>query len=229
MAFQPAAYGQSIPQPAIPEASDVSACSPSSPVGNAHEPDEHEISVAELTFEGDIHLPNTDQQQIASELRQIVYRGNSEGVTNELLERIRRAWQDRGYFNVRVRGDSRMLAGSPVSERIAFNAHIIEGPQYRLGEITFEHNKAISNLQALRSLFPIEGHDIFSRQKIAEGLDNLRNAYGQLGYINFVMVPDTKTNEEERLISLRIDMHEGTQFYVSSVNIVGVDEPTRQG
>jgi outer membrane protein assembly factor BamA len=77
-------------------------------------------------------------------------------------------------------------------------------------------------------LFPIEDGDIFSRQKIADGLDNLRKAYGQLGYVDFVAVPDAKTNDVTRLIYLRIDLDEGKQFYVSSVNIVGVDESARQ-
>ena len=56
---------------------------------------------------------------------------------------------------------------------------IEEGDQFRLGKITFKNNKAITNTAALRSMFPLKDGDVFSRDKIAKGLENLRKAYGQ--------------------------------------------------
>jgi outer membrane protein insertion porin family len=46
--------------------------------------------------------------------------------------------------------------------------------------------------------------------------------------MNFISVPDTKFDDGKKLISLDIDMDEGKQFYVSSVNVLGLDEPARQ-
>jgi len=70
--------------------------------------------------------------------------------------------------------------------------------------------------------------DTFSREKIASGLENLRKAYGDMGYINFTSVPDTKFDDERRLISLVIDVDEGKLFHVGSVNVLGLDEQARQ-
>jgi outer membrane protein insertion porin family len=137
---------------------------------------------------------------------------------------VRRAWQDRGYFKVEVRGEARMLTSKPVSERIAVTVHVDEGQQYRLREITFRNNRAVTDLQALRNLFPLYDGDVFSREKIAQGLDNLRFAYGEAGYINFTSVPDSQFNEESRTISLNVNVDEGKQFYVSSISVVGVPE-----
>lgn len=75
----------------------------------------------------------------------------------------------------------------------------------------------------LRVLFPIKDGDIFDRNAIAKGLENLREAYGELGYINFTSVPDTKFDDDKKLCFLEIDMDEGKQFYVSSIDIVGAD------
>jgi outer membrane protein insertion porin family len=86
----------------------------------------------------------------------------------------------------------------------------------------------ISNVDILRGLFPIADGDIFSREKIGTGLENLRKAYGELGYINFTSVPDTKFDDENRLISLEIDFDEGKQFRVGSINILGLEEPARE-
>jgi hypothetical protein len=128
VASQQAPYAQAPAPPPVPETSGVSGCPQSPPVDEAKASNEREISVAELTFEGDLRLPHTDQEQIASKLRQIACRGTSELVADELLERVRRAWQDRGYFKVSVHGDSRILTSNPISERIAVNTHLIEGP-----------------------------------------------------------------------------------------------------
>lgn len=46
--------------------------------------------------------------------------------------------------------------------------------------------------------------------------------------INFTSVPDTSVDDENKLISLEIDMDEGKQFYVGSVKVLGVDQPARQ-
>ena len=53
------------------------------------------------------------------------------------------------------------------------------------------------------NLFPLKDGYIFSRERIAEGLDNLRKEYGQFGYINFTAVPDTRFEDKNTLISPR--------------------------
>ena len=51
----------------------------------------------------------------------------------------------------------------------------------------------IGNAKALRNLFPLKDGSILDRMAIAKGLENLRSAYGELGYINFTPVPSTMT------------------------------------
>jgi outer membrane protein assembly factor BamA len=191
-------------------------------------PSGYEISIAEVTFSGSLQLPISEQDQIADSIRQRTDGSSLEGLTDEAAERVRAGWQDHGYFKVRVSGEERTLTSSPTSRRIALSFHVDEGLQYNLDRITFENNKAMSDVSVLRGLFPINNGDIFSREKIAMGLENLRKAYGEMGYINFTSVPDTKFDDEKKLISLDIDMDEGKRFYVSSVNVLGLDEPARQ-
>jgi|ERR1017187_2577165 hypothetical protein len=88
----------------------------------------------------------------------------------------------------------------------------------------FGNNRAISNEKFLRDLFPLKDGEIFSRKEIAKGLDNLRFAYGQLGYVNFTAIPNTRINEEGQTISLEVDVDEGKQFSVSSMRILGLDD-----
>jgi outer membrane protein insertion porin family len=148
-------------------------------------------------------------------------------------ERVRAEYQNRGYFKAAV-GDPKtvihdtghkgfhipLLQAGP-GKGVDITMAIEEGDQYRLGRITFKNNKAISNTAALRSMFPLKDGDIFSREKIAKGLENLRKAYGQYGYINYTGVPNTTFDDEKKLANLEIDVDEGKQFYAAGVSSSG--------
>ncbi len=183
------------------------------------------VAVSKLTFNSGLHLAPDDQRKIASAIRQHTYFGDPDGVTAGILERVRAAWQDRGFFKARVDGDTRILADNPLDMRIALAIHMDEGPQYRLRQITFKGNRAILNAKALRKLFPLQDGELFSRSAIGQGLDNLRKAYRSSGFINFTSIPNSDVDEKSRTIALVIDMDEGRQFLVSSVRIIGLSGP----
>src|SRR5262249_16577174 len=92
---------------------------------------------------------------------------------------------------------------------------------YHLGSITFKGNKAIADAKPLRGLFPMKDGEIFNTANVRKGLENLRKAYGRLGYINFTPVPDTKIDDERKLINLDIDLDEGKQFSVRRIEFQG--------
>jgi len=182
------------------------------------------VTVAELKFKGDLHLAPRDQEEIASSIKQQGYFGDPDGVAAAILDRVKGAWLDHGYFKVQVAGDARVLTNDPLGLRIALVVHVDEGKQYRLRRITFNGNRAIRNVQALRNLFPLQDGDLLSRAAVGKGLDNLRKTYRSLGFINFTSIPNSEIDEESRTISLAIDLDEGKQFLISGIKIVGLDE-----
>jgi len=152
----------------------------------------------------------------------------------EDTERVRAEYQNRGYFKMNVPGDAKTeihdtghkgphipLLQAGAGKAVNITMPIEEGDRYRLGKITFKNNKAISNVNALRALFPLKDGDIFSREKIAKGLEALRKAYGQYGYINYTGVPSTTFDDDKKLASLEIDVDEGKQFNVRRIEFVG--------
>jgi TonB family protein len=206
-----------------PVSTEIRACPPSSST-DRERPSGEQTSIVQLSFEGDLQLPTADRDRIAAMVKQRTYSGSLDAATAEALELIRSAWQNDGYIKVQVSDDAKVLTSTPLAERIALDVHVFEGQQYRLGGITFKNNKAISNVHALRDQFPIKDGDLFDREKIAEGLDALRKAYGQLGYINLTSIPETVFDDVNRLIYLEIEFDEGREFYISGINILGVDE-----
>jgi outer membrane protein insertion porin family len=151
----------------------------------------------------------------------------------EDTERVRAEYQNRGYFKVLVsdpktqihdtghKGLHIPLLQSGPGKAVDITMPIEEGDQYRLGKITFKNNKAISNNAALRSLFPLKDGDIFSREKVAKGIEALRKAYGEYGYINYTGVPSTTFDDEKKIANLEIDIDEGKQFSVRRIEFVG--------
>ncbi|MBV9609785.1 MAG: outer membrane protein assembly factor BamA, partial [Acidobacteria bacterium] len=150
----------------------------------------------------------------------------------EDTERVRDAYQQKGYFKAIVQDPRTQIRDTGGGFHIPFiqkgggkavdiTIPVDEGARYRLQQITFKNNKAISNSAALRRLFTMKDGDIFNTALVRKGLDNLRDAYGQYGYINFTPVPNTTFDDEKKLISLEIDVNEGKQFYVRRIEFQG--------
>lgn len=54
---------------------------------------------------------------------------------------------------------------------------------------------------------------------------DLHRVYGEYGYINLVSVPTSRIHQERATVSFDIDLDEGKQFYISRVDVIGLDEP----
>jgi len=156
---------------------------------------------------------------------------------SEDAERVRLAYQDKGYFkaivedpktNVRdVHGVAWYLPFLPRHLKLVdITIPVEEGDRYKLKEITFSGNKALSNTAALRRLFKTRDGEWFNRADISKGLEELRKAYSTLGYINETNIPNTEVDEANKTITLKIDVDEGKQFFVRRIEFTG-NTPTR--
>ncbi len=146
---------------------------------------------------------------------------------------MRQEYQNRGYFKVIVNEPKTQIRDSghqgfhiPLlqagpGKAVDITIPIEEGDRYRLGGITFKNIKAGIDPKRLRLAFPIKDGDIFDRSKVSKGLDNLRSAYGDQGYINFTSIPETTFDEDKKLVNLVIDIDEGKQFYVRRIEFRG--------
>jgi outer membrane protein insertion porin family len=149
----------------------------------------------------------------------------------EDTERVRQAYRDKGYSNaaveepqthIRDEGGLNWFTFRPnKGKRIDILMPIEEGGRFRLGNIVFTGNKAVTNVRALRATFAIKDGEWFNATAISKGLDNLKKAYGQLGYINFGAIPKLSYDDQKKTVSLSIDIDEGKPFYVSRIEFEG--------
>ena len=149
----------------------------------------------------------------------------------EDTERVRQAYRDKGYANaaieepktqIRDEGGLNWFTFRPnKGKRIDILMPVEEGGRYHLGSITFTGNKAIQNTKALRATFPIKDGDWFNATLVQKGLENLKKAYGQYGYINFGDIPKPTYDDQKKIVSLDVDIDEGKAFYVSRIEFQG--------
>jgi outer membrane protein insertion porin family len=202
------------------------------------------VKVGKIRFRGNKHINDRTLRAAMKNLKPIgiprsIFLENIFSKTydatklEEDTERVRAEFQNRGYFKVLVDDPKTEIHDTGhtgfhvpglqpgLGKSVDITMPIEEGERFHLGTITFKNNKAIPNQAALRSLFPMKDGDIFSREKIGKGLENLRKAYGEAGYINFTSVPDTKFDDEKKTVDLTIDVDEGKQFYVRRIEFQG--------
>jgi len=202
------------------------------------------VKVGKITFQGNQHIKTRILRGAMKNLRPVgiphsIFLENIFARTydatklDEDTERVRMEFQNRGYFKVVVndaktsihdtghKGAHIPLIQSGPGKAVDITMPIEEGDKYRLGKITFKNNKFLQNSAALRNLIPLKDGDVFSREKIAKGMENLRKAYGEYGFINYTGLPNTTFDEDKKLINVEFDIDEGKQFYVRRIEFTG--------
>ncbi|WP_245632266.1 outer membrane protein assembly factor BamA [Edaphobacter aggregans] len=200
------------------------------------------VKVGKIQFDGNVSVPDRTLRASMRNLKPIgiphsiilenlFARTYDESKLEEDTERVRGAYRDRGYFkaltstpttHVRDAGGINPFTLRPsTGKRIDILMPVEEGSRYRLGGITFTGNKNYPNTKALRAQFAQKDGEYFNATLFGKGLEQLRKAYGEGGYINFVGQPVPRIDEAKQLIYLDIDIDEGQPYYVSRIEFQG--------
>ena len=200
------------------------------------------VKVGQIKFTGNQHLSSLQLRRSMRNLKpvgipySIIFenlfaRTFDASKLDEDTERVRFAYRDKGYANaaietprtqIRDEGGLNWFTFRPNrGKRIDILMPVEEGARYRLGTITFTGNTHITNVKALRATFNLKDGDWFNATLVGKGLENLKKAYGQLGYINFGAIPKPIYDEQKKTVSLQVDIDEGKQFYVSRIEFQG--------
>ena len=163
-------------------------------------------------------------QQESAEIEDKPTPENSSAWADEAAERVREAYQNRGYFEAEVATAVLTVPKARQGNRVEIAVKVLQsGKRYRLRDIHWSHATVFSEPR-LASLMPIHPGEVFGRAKIAEGLENVRKLYGSLGYINFICIPQPIIDEEHGTISLDMDVDEGGVFILGGVVFSGLTE-----
>ena len=200
------------------------------------------IKVGNIRFKGNAHVSSRELRRAMKNLKPIgipnsIFLENLFARTfdasklEEDTQRVQFYYQTKGYYKAAVQDPQTQLRDKtgfhiPFVQKgggkvMDITMSVEEGAKYKLKAIVFKGNKAIINTQLLRGLFPIKDGDTFDTKLIQKGLENLRKAYEEYGYIKYTSVPETVIDDEKKLLTLNIDIDEGKPFFVRRIEFSG--------
>jgi len=179
------------------------------------------ILVTDFTITGTQTVSATELAGMTGELTGNCFNDD----TDELGERVRALFQNRGYFLVEVKS-VKLKPGDPLGnpKPVTMEAEVAEGPKYKVGAITFVKNRAFT-AERLRLEFPLKTGAVFERDKVASGIEGLRKVYAKGGYLDYVAIPET-TPGSNATMDLTLTIEEGPQYRLDKVEFVGKKEMT---
>jgi outer membrane protein insertion porin family len=94
--------------------------------------------------------------------------------------------------------------------------------QTTLRQITFKNNRAVRS-EYLRKQIPLRDRHTFDPKLLRVGLDRIRDAYEEFGYIQATCTPEIIRDDQTRSISVSITVNEGHPFLIRSITVLGLD------
>jgi hypothetical protein len=176
---------------------------------------------ANVQFEGGKTVPKPVLNDMIRELKQEVKDKPCQD-PEELSERMRDAFQKRGYFKVLVHPALlNQIGGDSTGKKRNVLFVVEEGNQFRLETIDFSGSTVFDG-EKLRAAVPLKDGELFDVEKMRAGIKNLRDLYGSRGYINFTPVPDTRIDDQRHTIAVTFDLDEGAQFRFGDLIFKGI-------
>jgi hypothetical protein len=177
------------------------------------------IQVAGVHFKSNVPVPEAVLRDCADELRSRHFDGAD--WPDEARERAKFCFQKYGFFKVELEVKPQSLPEKHGTHRYNLVFAVSPGQEYKLGQISFQGEHLFSDSE-LRPLFSGKQGEVFNREKIADGLDKMRQLYSRNGYINFTPVPETTVDDTQSVINLQISIDEGRQYRVQGIIFSGV-------
>ncbi len=142
-----------------------------------------------------------------------------EEVFYEDIECLREFYRNAGYLDVEI-ADSDVLITNPTPSTVCINITIHPGRLYCVGKVSISGNTLFPS-DRLCPLITVEEGDVFCPERIQESETALRDAYGQLGYLDTFSVAERKPNIETGAIDLDFSIMEGEKVFVESIKVQG--------
>ena len=137
------------------------------------------------------------------------------------LDKLRDYYREHGYLDVEI-PEEKVVFGYPKSGGLVITIAVIEGRQYKIGEITVTGNKLHSTilLKRVASLYAKTGA-VFAPSKIDKAVERLEDYYGKDGYletrVHVTRRPNLRTND----IDLEFKVDESEKYSIESIEIDG--------
>jgi outer membrane protein insertion porin family len=135
----------------------------------------------------------------------------------EDVEKIVGLYNDHGYVQARV--ESHNVTVDREKARVTIDVVVVEGPQFRVGDITLNGVTLLPEAELRRQL-KFKSGDVFSRTGLRDAIQNVTDLYSRIGRASADIAPRTEQTAANR-INITLDVVEGPEVYVERINING--------
>lgn len=152
----------------------------------------------------------------------------SQATFGEDLQRLQDLYLNRGYIDLQIGEpkievfEYKVTRKGKIKRRINIEIPIEEGERYRVKEIKVTGNEEFDS-ETLLKLVPLRVGDVYSKELLAKGRDNIDDAYGARGYYKVFTSPGLIPYTDENLVDVVLDVSEDKIYYVRSFEFSGND------
>ena len=95
-----------------------------------------------------------------------------------------------------------------------------EGPQFSVGKIDVAGD-ATMDLEALRERLQLEEEAVFNRSHLTHDVESLERYYTDRGFYFARVQPNTRVDEEQRVVDIEFAVEKGPLYFIRHVDISG--------
>jgi len=192
--------------------------------------DDHQpprIVIDSLAFDGPVHVPDSLRQELISTLEQKRF-FEPEDWRREVEYIVSSSWEDKGYITMTVEPNFQFIGGDETQQHYSVSIRVDEGPEFRMGEINISYSKPEQatmsfSLEMLRAQVPLQRGDLFSTEKVRQGLMAMKRLFGTRGYVDFTATPQTDVDHAHQIVNLALEVDPGVQYKLRKLEIVGTN------
>jgi len=185
----------------------------------------NKVKIADILFTGNDHVKAKALRKVMETKRRWMFSwltGSGRFKDDQFeddLDKLRDYYRELGYLDVEVPED-KVVYAYPTTKKLVLTIKIVEGRQYKVGDITITGNKIITTDKLKAALKQTSGK-IFTPSKIEKDVTALEDAYGAGGYIETRVRIVRKPNLATGNIDIDYIVTESDKFYVESIKIEG--------
>ena len=136
------------------------------------------------------------------------------------LVRLQVFYQNNGYIRVEIK-EPRLIENRKENS-LTLIIPILEGNQYRVGNVTVEGDDVFTAEELRKRIRPKKG-DVYNRSALNSDIAKITEAYAQKGHAFADILPQTTINDEKQIVNVRITPQKGRRAYIGRVLIKGND------
>lgn len=183
------------------------------------------LKLENIVFEGNDHVSASDLRDVMQTKRwwfmswltgSGVFEDN---LFREDIERLIGYYKDQGFLDV-VIPDNGITFEYPEATSMIVHVTVNEGKVYKIGEIHFEGN-TLYDSTLLAQVLGVKTGDICAPTVLNEAMENVRDYYGQFGYLETGVALERVPNFETGDIDLSFSIKESGKFYVEGLIVEG--------